>query len=304
MKSLIEQEYGLHVLGLIKVNEKVYKVKAQEGFYALKFCSSYLFYNNYYYIQTLKLNCFVTILLNAHQLPLTAYQNGYFYLMPWYEKDQVPMRELKLKFYFECLSWMHNHTFYNVKVSKDYYEKQIQEIKQIIQERKDYYLEHLQLCEKAFDRSPWQWMWLMNYYRIDQSFNFALEHLNHYQEVCQDKHYLRVALVYMNFNYQHIFLNQKKIISIDRMKIDSPIYDIFTMYQNSTDSLFDLDSLFQFYLQKIILQEQEKVLLMTLLSIVPVISIKGKNIDVIIQISRLLYYLDSIKHLIQQIDCH
>ncbi|WP_041138648.1 hypothetical protein [Beduini massiliensis] len=301
MIDLIKNEYNLDIIGMIKVNENVYKLKVADGFLALKFTESYSFAHNYYYIKTLRINCFVPVILNLQQSPLTRYQNQYFYLMPWYESDLVPMRELKLKFYFETLAWLHNHTFYNVKVSKQYYEKLCKDIYGIIQERANYYYQLLVYCEQSFDRSPWQWMLLMNYYRIENSLNCAYKYLEQFQSMVCSKEYVRVSLVYMNFKYQHIYLNYQKLISIDHMKIDMPIYDIFNMYQQTTDTLFDLDSLFQFYLNKVVLYNDERVLLAALLSITPIVELKGKNIDNVIQLSRLVYYMDSVCRLSSQL---
>lgn len=301
MIDVIKREYHLDVIGIIKVNENVYKLKLRDGFLALKYTESYSFAHNYYYIKTLRIPCFVEIILNVHQSPLSCYQDRYFYLMPWYEADLVPMRELKLKFYFETLAWLHNHTFYNVKVSTAYYENICKEVHGIIQERSHYYYRLLLHCEQSFDRSPWQWLLLMNYYRIENSLNCACKFLEQYQSMCKNKEYVRVSLVYMNFKYQHIYLNQQKLISIDHMKIDMPIYDIFNMYQQTTDTLFDLDSLFQFYLHKVVLYNDERILLAALLSIVPIIDLQGKNIDNVIQLSRLVYYMDSVNRLSNQL---
>lgn len=301
MIDAIKRDYNIEVLGIIKISDKVYKIKLQEEFLALKFCDSYNFVQNYYYIKSLRLDCFVPVILNKENNPVSKYQNQYYYLMPWYENDMVPMRELKLKFYFQTIAWLHNHTFYNVKVTHQYFENLCDKMNKIICERQSYYHRMLCFCEQQFDRAPWQWMLLMNYYRIEDSLNFALSQLEQYRSMCEHKEYVRVSFVYMNFKYQHVFLNYQKLISIDHMKIDMPINDIFNMYQQTTDTLFDLDSLFQFYLNKVVLYNDEKILLSCMLSIVPIVPLEGKHIDNVIQLSRLVYYLDSVNHLLEQL---
>lgn len=196
MIEVIKQEYNIHVLGIIKITDKVYKLKLSDSFLALKLCDDYAIAHNYYYIQTLRLDCFVSIILNKHQSPVTQYQSMYFYLTPWYESEVVPMRELKLKFYFQTIAWLHNHTFYNVKVKPQYFENLCDELVKIIQERRQYYYQQLRLSEQQFDRSPSEWMLLMNYYRIENSLNFATSKLEEYRCFCQNKEYVRVAFVY------------------------------------------------------------------------------------------------------------
>ncbi len=301
MIATVKNYYQIDVLGVIKISEKVYKLKTTSGFIALKFCDSYDFCQNYYYMKTLRLNCFTEILVNKENSPVSKYQDQYFYLMPWYENDAMPMRELKLKFYFETIAWLHNHTFYTMKVSHHYFENLCNDFTKIIEERRSYYYKMLCFCEKEFDRCPWQWMLLMNYYRIENSLNYAFNQLEKYREMTQNKEYVRVSFVYLNFKYQHIFLNYQKIISVDHLKIDMPIYDIFNMYQQTTDTLFDLDCLFQFYLKKVVLYPEEKVLLSCLLSIVPIVHLQGKHIDNVIHLSRLVYYMDSVNNLTKQL---
>ena len=83
--------------------------------------------------------------------------------------------------------------------------------------------------------------------------------------------------------------------------MDLPIYDIFDMYQKIPDILFDLDCLSQSYLKKFELREEEKLLLCCLMNIVPIIQLEHDEIDNIIKLSRLLYYLDSIHDFITQL---
>jgi len=301
MKSLIYDYYGIDVIGLIKVSDHVYKIKTHQDNYYLKLVQDKSIEKTFEYIEVLHLKCFVNCLKNKYNCLLTAYQNQYFYLMRYVDNNQGLMKEMKIKFYFETLAYLHLTSFYYTKISHDYFSTLHHDIISIIHEREQYYEQMIQSYESIVYRSPSQWMLVMNYYRIYESLCSAKQYLSQYLQLTKDYTQLRVCLTYKHFDYDHIALKEKVLLSIDNLCIDSPIYDLFDMYQRIPDILFDLDCFSQYYFKKIELKEDEKLLLCCLMNIVPIIYYSDDEIENIIKLSRLLYYLDSIHTFIQQI---
>lgn len=301
MKSVLFDYYGIDAIGLIKITSCVYKIKTHEKIYVIKIVNSKNIEKVYDYINILHLKCFIQICLNKNNEILTPYQQEYFYMMPYVDNSQGALKEMKVKFYFETLAYLHLNSFYYTKINQDYFQTLQQDIMKIIHEREVYYEQMIQNYESILYRSPSQWMLVMNYYRIYESLCNAKQYLSQFLE--KTKHYsqLRVCLTYKHFDYNHISLKYRVLLSIDNMSIDLPIYDLFDMYQRIPDILFDLDCFSQYYFKKIELQEEEKLLLCCLMSIVPVIYYNDDEIENIIKLSRLLYYLDSIQSFIQQI---
>ena len=300
MKELIEEQYGLKIKGIIKMSSCVYKIKCDDHQYILKIVDDLKLKQVLEYIDALAIECFVDVYYNKNKEILTKYENKYLFLMPCMDLKQSSLKEYKLKFYFEILAYLHTKSIYYMKVNHDYFDTLQKDIIAIIDERKIYYEKIIENCEKIIFRSPSQWMMLLNYYRIYESLNKAIYYLKEYMKEIQNNTQIRVSLVYKNFHYDHIALKQRKLLSINRMQIDMPIYDLFDMYQKIPDILFDLDCFSIHYFSKVELNKEEKLLLCALMHIVPVVRFENDEIENIIKLSRLLYYLDSISGFIQQ----
>lgn len=301
MKDVILKNYDFHVIGEIKLSSHVFKLKCHEGYFVVKITSQKSLQNMYDLVETLNLSCFVHIIPNLHHEYLTIYQHQYLYLMPFIESGSQHLKEMKIQFYFETLAYLHEHSFYDMKVNLQYFHTLEKDVLKVINERFQYYEKMIESYENEVYRSPSQWMLVMNYYRIYDALALAKQYLSQYMNCIQECHSIRICLTYKNFDYQHISLKHKCLISLDYMEMDLPIYDIFDMYQKIPDILFDLDCLSQSYLKKFELRKEEKLLLCCLMNIVPIIQFEHDEIDNIIKLSRLLYYLDSVHHFITQL---
>jgi len=211
--------------------------------------------------------------------------------------DNRGTKELKLKFYYECLSYLHSTSFFNYSVSKSFFKRQIEDIANIIHERQAYYNEIMSNFEVLSYRSPTGWMFVLNYHRIEGCLKKALELLECYEQYVCNLDTIRLCLTYNNFNYSHVMMKESKLISIDQIKINLCIYDIYNMYQRIPEFIFDFDVILDSYFCKIKLLKEERLLLQCLLHVVPIIELGHDEINNIIMMSRLLYYLDSISSL-------
>ena len=301
MKKVLEEYYSLQIVGIIKINENVFKIKTYDANYIVKMVDDQSVDRVYEYIQTMHVECFVELILNKNNEVLTSYLDHYLYVMPCLDNSQGVMQEIKIKYYFETLAYLHKKTSFDIKVNQQYFERLANDIMAILEERLLYYHQMMSCYEGLSIRSPSQWMLVMNYYRIYQSLHDAKEYLKSYQSLVENLHQIRVCLTYKNFHYDHISLKQKAFLSIDHVCVDLPIYDLFDMYQKIPDILFDLDCCSEYYFAKMSLKDEEKMLLQCLMSIVPIIQFEKDEIENIIKLSRLLYYLDSTVHFIQQL---
>lgn len=301
MSDLLFEYYGIQVIGLIKLTDIVYKIKTDDTYYVVKIVNDKHLETIYEYIENLHLNCFIQILLNKNNEILTQYHWQYIYMMPLVDNSQGMLKEMKIKFYFETLAYLHYNSFYYTKVNQKYFDTLQNDIIHIINERSLYYEQMIQNFENIVLRSPSQWMLVMNYYRIYEALCSARQYLSQYIEKTHQYHQIRVCLNYKHFDYDHISLKSKVLFSIDNVCVDLPIYDLFDIYQRIPDILFDLDCFGEYYLKKIELKEDEKLLLCCLMNIVPIIDYGNDEIENIIKLSRLMYYLDSIQNFISQL---
>jgi hypothetical protein len=300
MKKLIDEYYGINVIGMIKLTKNVYKLKTDNTKqFVVKIIDNKKIEKIYDYITAMHLKCFVPICLNKNNEIITPYNHHYFYIMPCIDNSQGVLKELKLKFYFETLAYLHINSFFYIKVNQDYFQTIHQDINSIIHEREIYYQQMIQNYESILYRSPSQWMLVMNYYRIYESLCQARQYLTQFIDYTKSFTQMRVCLTYKNFDYNHICLKERLLLSLDCIEMDLPIYDLFDMYQKIPDILFDLDCFSQHYFHKIEYKKEEKLLLCCLMSIVPIIYYSDDEIENIIKLSRLLYYIDSIHGFIE-----
>ena len=85
------------------------------------------------------------------------------------------------------------------------------------------------------------------------------------------------------------------------MHIDFCIYDIYDMFQTIEPLNENYDSLFSIYLQNVELLQEEKILLSCLLSIVPQIHFTNDEEHNILEMSKILCYMESINRIIQKL---
>ena len=301
LQKIINENYCFHVIGLIQLSPCVYKVKTETKFYCLKIVENKKLETAYNHITTLKLEHFVRLIPNREHHCLTCYGERYFYVMEYLEADKDIKKEMKLKTYYEYLAYLHHHSFFYQHIEKDFLKKQKQDLFNIIQERKNQYENFMKQFELMKFRSPSGWMLVLNYYRMSECFHQAYRYLNDYYEMMNNQDDMRLSLTYNHFSYEHIFIYESQLISIDRMRIDFCIYDIYDMFQNIEPMNENYDSLFTVYLQNVDLLQEEKLLLSCLLSIIPQIQFIQDEEHNIIEMSRVLCYMESINRIIQKL---
>ena len=294
MRSCLKSNYGIELIGLIKISEKVYKVKTNNQFFALKYVDEKMAVN-VKHIKSLHLQCFVTVIKNNQERYLTKLGNQFFILMPWLEYDEGIIKELKLKNYYQLIAYLHQNSFYECKVTNHFFEKQINDIQQSLQQSSNYYEEIMESFEQILIKSPSNWFFIMHFHQIQKILQKAYEYFENYQKSIQQLDRIRVCLNYHNFSYQHIYMIDQVLISIDHLEINYCIYDIYTLYQKNPELICEMDLFGKDYMQQIQLLDYEKYLLATLLCIVPIVNLSYYENDNIIHLTRLLYQLESIE---------
>lgn len=298
--NILKQFYNLKVIGLIKINEHVYKIKTEDHYYIMK---SFVMSNKqdislFENLESFHIDCFVCILKNKFNDILSYYDGLYYYVMKYIELDYYTFREFKIKSYFEILSYLHLKTLCHKKVNKKYFKNLYLELNEIINSRIMYYESLVKNYETIQYKSPFQWFYVLNYYKIFNALNLSIHYLNEYIKMCETCTSVRICLNYGNFDYHHICIKDKLLISIDHIRYDMPLYDLYNIYQKIPDFMFDLDCFKSDYFNKIEFLEEEYVLLYCLMNIVPIAVFDHDELDNIIKFSRLLYYLDSINEFI------
>ena len=101
-----------------------------------------------------------------------------------------------------------------------------------------------------------------------------------------------------NISLYHYIKNEKPyLISWNKSRIDSPIYDLLSFYKNHYLD-FDFDDLFHFYESGYPLKEDERLLLFTYMAIPYKIEIISDEYEMCIKINKMIEYLYKTSNLI------
>ena len=87
------------------------------------------------------------------------------------------------------------------------------------------------------------------------------------------------------------------MISWDRSRVDSPIYDLLSFYNNHYLEL-DFDDLFHYYESNYPLKEEERLLLFAYMAIPPKIEMQNSEYKMCIKINKIMDYLYKTSNLI------
>ncbi len=301
MKDVLLRYYNIHVIGVIHLSERAFKIKSDDTFFVAKLINDNSLENMFENINTLQISYFVKVILNIHHQFITPYKNQYIYLMPYLENIDEMGIEMKIHYYLNYIANIHHQTSHYIKLNQTYMQEFYDYLFHIIQEGTSYYQQLVESFEKIQIRSPTQWFYMMNYYRIIKTYNHAKQYLLEYQEHIQSNKNIRVTLNYQNFYFDHILIKDRCLLSIDHICIHLPVFDLYHIFRNKNFELFDSHLLFEYYMNIMSLNDDEIVLLKCLLSILPMIELQNNQIDNIILLSQLLNYIDAIDYFIHQI---
>ena len=149
-------------------------------------------------------------------------------------------------------------------------------------------------------KSPSKWLFLLNYPLYLKAIDNANQSLEKFKEISYSKTSIRMAFTYKNFDYQHIFLKEQKIIGIDSIELSPPIYDIFYSLSTLDDISVDMKGYYEKYFKTFLLDDYEKEWLYALLYI-PKIEISNNEVNNLKNISSSLHYLQSTNEMIEMI---
>ena len=301
IQNLIQTKYDLEVIGLIQLSPKVYKVKTKQGFYCVKIIQDKKLENAYQHIQTLHLHHFISIIKNKEDHYFTPYQDKFIYLMPYLVYKNSIQKEIKIKMYYQIIAYLHKKSFFIQSEDMSFFERQKENLLSLIQIRKDEFERMMKEFEFKKYKAPSGWMLVLNYYRIIEFLNQSRYYLSRYFESVKENKEIRLSLIYHHFDLNHIFVDQQKLISIDQMKINYCIYDLVELFQNQKD-LYECVALFDGYLEEIDLYQEEKLLLLCLLSIVPHVSLNEDENNNIQEMAKLICYMDGIVKIFKKIE--
>lgn len=196
-----------------------------------------------------------------------------------YVEDNGVIDPSKSEDLISLVALLHSKTSFNKEVSEETYKEIYENIKNNILYLQDYYLKYYDLFIKSIYMSPSEYEFVRNYSKIKSALNFSERELDDWYSLVKEKKSERLSLIHNNLSLDHYIKSDRDyLISWDHAKFDTPILDLFKLYQNNYWEL-EFSSIYKRYLAITTLSEQEQKLFFILISLVPEIKFTDNEFE-------------------------
>ncbi len=176
-----------------------------------------------------------------------------------YPKDQKAIDMIR------SVANLHSKTSYNKEVREDKFKEIYDDIKSNLLYYKDRYTKTVEQIEEKIFMSPSEYLFIRNSSKLFSEIEFASAKLDDWYESVKEKRETRVSVVHNNLSLEHYLRGEKSaLISWDKSLIDSPVLDIYNLYQKEALEV-EFASVLQEYFKHVNYTEEEKELLFILL---------------------------------------
>ena len=126
---------------------------------------------------------------------------------------------------------------------------------------------------------------------FNAALNFSKNELDDWYNLVKNKNSERISLVHNNLSLDHYLVNDKEyLISWDNAKFDTPILDLYNLYQNNFWNI-EFSSIYKKYLLISPLSNEEQKLFFILISLVPEINFDGNEFNVCKEMRKKIDYV-------------
>lgn len=186
------------------------------------------------------------------------------------------------------------------EIDLDNYKYLYEEINKEIEDIFNYYNVIMDNIESSIYMSPSNYLISRNISFIYSSINYAKRSIDYWYKLIENKRKVRVVATHNNLSLEHYLKHDKPyLISWNLSRIDMPIYDLISLYNNHYLE-FDFTELLQIYLNKYPLAEEEMALFLTIISIPKKIIYDNSEYKNVLNIRRQLDYLYKTSELVKK----
>jgi len=169
-----------------------------------------------------------------------------------------------------------------------------------IEEMYNYYNMVMDNIEMIVYMSPADYLISRNISFIYSALNYAKNSIEKWYKMIENKRKVRLVVTHNNLSLDHYLKEDKPyLISWDKSKIDMPIFDLISLYENHYLD-FDFIELINIYLSKYPYTTEEITLFLTLISIPKKIIKKDSVYETVLSIRKQLDYLYKTSELVKK----
>lgn len=227
--------------------------------------------------------------------PITI--DNLYEVYPFLEDTYEPS-EQKATDIMHLLGLLHSKTTFYREIDIDKNKEIYENISDELEYLNNFYNDLITIIEKEVYMSPSGYLIARNINIIFGSIYYAKHNLEEWYKKIDNNKNERVVNIHNNISLDHYIKNEKPyLISWNKSRIDSPIYDLLSFYKNHYLD-FDFDDLFHFYESGYPLKEDERLLLFTYMAIPYKIEIISDEYEMCIKINKMIEYLYKTSNLI------
>lgn len=249
MKKELEELYNIEIVSIIKLTQKTYKIITSREEFVLKEHENTALESIYSRLRIINLDLFVLPLKSTKEHYIVDINDKYYSLSPYYEDEEILAKDIRLSFYIKSLATLHDSSSYPLKVNDGFFEESITYLDAQVSKVKQELLTRIERVEHESYHSPSDWYFLMNYPILFNAVKEADRYISLLEEDWKSSSNIHLSLTYQNFNYDHILVKNRKIISLDKMALAPSIYDLVDLYNKAYELKIDLSYLIDQYLE-------------------------------------------------------
>jgi len=176
------------------------------------------------------------------------------------------------------------------------YENTLKKIDEIY----NYYNIIMDNVEEEVYMSPADYLISRNISFIYSALNYAKNNIEKWYKMIENKRKIRLVVNHNNVSLDHYLRKDKPyLISWDKSKIDMPIFDLISLYNNHYLD-FDFTELINIYLSKYPLNDEEMILFLTYISIPKKINKSESTYQTVLNVRKQLDYLYKTSELVKK----
>lgn len=214
-------------------------------------------------------------------------KNGKYLITEYIEDLNIP-NEQKMIDMIKLISLLHSKTTHYKEIDIDKYESLFDDLNNNLNYLYSYYTDIITIIESKVFMSPSEQLLARNISKIYEVISKNKKKLDLWHNLIKEKTKERSVVLHNNLKLEHFIRNEKSyLISWDKSKIGSPVFDIYKLYiNNSLD--FDFESLLSIYFKNYPFTKPEKILFDILITMPDIIDFKSSEYNTCQKISKML----------------
>ena len=219
-----------------------------------------------------------------------------------YINDLEEPKEQKVIDLVNLITLLHSKTTFYKEVDIDNYKYIYESINNSIDETLEHYNQLMDGIESEVYMAPSNYLIARNITIIYNALGYAKNNINSWYKMIENQRKVRAVTIHNNLRLEHYLKEDKPyLISWDKSKIDMPIFDLISLYQNNYLD-FEFIDLLKIYLSKYPLTREEMTLFLTIISIPGKIPLNEPEYQTVLSVRRILDYIYKSSEIVKMYD--